>query len=219
MKFMIKCFEANYPESLGAVLVYKSPWIFHGRSILVPPCVSITWLTFLGIWKIIKGWLDPVVASKVHFTKTLEELEEFVEKKHIPKELGGNDDWIYHYVEPIPDENRLLTDDSARQQLSEKRAALVREYEATTQQWIRERAPAEATRTKRTQLTDRLRENYWEIDPYIRAKSLYDRTGMLREGGRVQYYGIPEKSPIAKETTSSIPNGPLAAPNRADDLD
>ena len=30
VKFMIKCFEANYPESLGSVLVHKSPWIFQG---------------------------------------------------------------------------------------------------------------------------------------------------------------------------------------------
>jgi CRAL/TRIO domain len=31
VKFMIKCFEANYPESLGAVLIHKSPWIFQGK--------------------------------------------------------------------------------------------------------------------------------------------------------------------------------------------
>lgn len=30
VKFMIKCFEANYPESLGAVLVHKAPWVFQG---------------------------------------------------------------------------------------------------------------------------------------------------------------------------------------------
>jgi hypothetical protein len=28
VKFMIKCFEANYPESLGVVLIHKAPWIF-----------------------------------------------------------------------------------------------------------------------------------------------------------------------------------------------
>lgn len=37
---MIKCFEANYPESLGVVLVHKSPWIFSSKdmpvSVLVP---------------------------------------------------------------------------------------------------------------------------------------------------------------------------------------
>lgn len=27
---MIKCFEANYPESLGSVLVHKAPWVFQG---------------------------------------------------------------------------------------------------------------------------------------------------------------------------------------------
>lgn len=32
VKFMIKCFEANYPESLGAVLVHNSPWLFQGLS-------------------------------------------------------------------------------------------------------------------------------------------------------------------------------------------
>lgn len=31
VKFMIKCFEANYPESLGAVLVHKAPWLFQGK--------------------------------------------------------------------------------------------------------------------------------------------------------------------------------------------
>lgn len=30
VKFMIQCFEANYPESLGVVLVHKAPWIFQG---------------------------------------------------------------------------------------------------------------------------------------------------------------------------------------------
>lgn len=47
VKFMIKCFEANYPESLGAVLVHKAPWVFQGLSF--PPAVfsapGHAWLT------------------------------------------------------------------------------------------------------------------------------------------------------------------------------
>ena len=31
VKFMIQCFEANYPESLGVVLVHNAPWIFQGN--------------------------------------------------------------------------------------------------------------------------------------------------------------------------------------------
>jgi hypothetical protein len=75
VRFMIKCFEANYPESLGAVLVHKAPFVFS------------------AIWNIIKGWLDPVVASKIHFTKHLEDLEQYIPRSQIMKELGGDEDW------------------------------------------------------------------------------------------------------------------------------
>lgn len=33
VKFMIQCFEANYPESLGVVLVHNAPWVFQGLSV------------------------------------------------------------------------------------------------------------------------------------------------------------------------------------------
>jgi hypothetical protein len=36
IKFIIKCFEANYPESLGAVLVHKAPWIFLSKPTTYP---------------------------------------------------------------------------------------------------------------------------------------------------------------------------------------
>lgn len=31
VKFIIKCFEANYPESLGAILIHNSPWVFKRK--------------------------------------------------------------------------------------------------------------------------------------------------------------------------------------------
>ena len=45
VKFMIKCFEANYPESLGAVLVHNAPWIFQGKEM---HCLSQTYLKRQG---------------------------------------------------------------------------------------------------------------------------------------------------------------------------
>ena len=36
VKFMIKCFEANYPESLGAVLIHKAPWLFSSSYPSIP---------------------------------------------------------------------------------------------------------------------------------------------------------------------------------------
>lgn len=31
MKFILKCFEANYPESLGIMLIHNAPWVFSGE--------------------------------------------------------------------------------------------------------------------------------------------------------------------------------------------
>ncbi|KAI4283191.1 MAG: hypothetical protein L6R38_002344 [Xanthoria sp. 2 TBL-2021] len=203
VKFMIKCFEANYPESLGVVLVHKSPWIFH------------------SIWNIIKGWLDPVVAKKIHFTKNIEELEQFIDKSHIIKELGGDDPWEYSYVEPNVDENQIMSDENTTNRLLEERAKVVKEYESATQAWISDSQNRKALQEKRNDLAERLRAGYWQLDPYVRARSLYDRTGMIRgsEGGVIQYYGKPETPNAPKPLIASPHNGPLPTEHRADDVD
>ena len=100
---MIKCFEANYPESLGAVLIHKAPWLFS------------------SIWSIIKGWLDPVVAAKIHFTKNREDLEKFIPPNQIMKELGGAEDWEYEYVEVKEGENNKMEDTATRDKLISER--------------------------------------------------------------------------------------------------
>ncbi|KAI4106264.1 MAG: hypothetical protein L6R37_002246 [Teloschistes peruensis] len=201
VKFMIKCFEANYPESLGVVLVHKSPWIFQ------------------SIWKIIKGWLDPVVASKVHFTQNLAELEQFIEKSHIIKELGGDDPWEYQYIEPSAGENEKMSDDDTGQRLLDERAGTVKEYESTTQEWIADAENGASLQQKRNELAERLRSGYWQLDPYLRSRSIYDRSGLIREGGVIQYYGKPETENAAKPLAASTQNGPLPAEHKADDLD
>lgn len=208
---MIKVFEANYPESLGVILIHKSPWIFQGTSPAHVPC-GVT-LTSLGIWTIIKGWLDPVVASKVHFTKSVEELEKYIERSHIIKELGGDDQWTYEYVEPRPDENERMEDSTTRDRLLDERAAIVKDFERLTQEWIQEPRGIEQ---KRTELAGRLRSGYWQLDPYIRARSLYDRTKVIQEGGRIQHYDAPR---AGVTTTTTAQNGPLPAQHRHDDLD
>ncbi|MCJ1288457.1 hypothetical protein MMC26_007815 [Xylographa opegraphella] len=171
VKFMIKCFEANYPESLGVVLVHKSPWVFQ------------------GIWTIIKGWLDPVVANKVHFTKTIDELSHFISLNHIPTELGGDDPWTFSYTEPQPDENERMKDDTTRHRLLDERATVVKDFENATQKWIRS-APQTDTgvEQKRNSLAEELRKGYWRLDPYLRARTWYDRTGIIKPGGIIDYY-------------------------------
>ena len=190
---MIKCFEANYPESLGVVLVHKSPWIFH------------------SIWKIIKGWLDPVVAGKVHFTRNLDELSEFIPLDHITQELGGKDFWKYEFTPPVAEENTKMEDHATRNKLNEERAKVVKEYESTTQQWLH--GKGNDVNGRRQALTEELRSGYWELDPYIRARTYYDRAGMISSGGKIQFYPPPAGM-------KSVANGrPIPAGHVEDDVD
>lgn len=166
VKFMIKCFEANYPESLGSVLVYKSPWVFQ------------------GIWKVIRGWLDPVVANKVHFASSVDDLQQWIPRSQISKELGGLEDYTYKYPEPVEGENKRMEDTAAKDSIKSERAELVKSYESETASW----ASGEDSGEGRTRLAQRISENYWRLDPYVRARSLYDRSGVIGEGGKINFY-------------------------------
>lgn len=67
MQFLVKAFEAYYPETLGTLVIHKAPWIFG------------------GIWRALRPLLDPVVASKFVFTRTDEELFEIVHPDQLLK--------------------------------------------------------------------------------------------------------------------------------------
>ncbi|KAL4959441.1 CRAL-TRIO domain-containing protein [Aspergillus stella-maris] len=175
VKFMIKCFEANYPESLGVVLIHKAPWLFS------------------SIWSVIKGWLDPVVAAKIQFTKNAADLEEFIPKSRIITELEGDEKWEYKYIEPQEGENAKLKDTAKRDELVAQRQELAKELQDSTVSWIlasrkKDGDNAKDVAQKRKGLIERLRAHYWTMDPYVRAPSLYDRLNVLQGGGKIEFY-------------------------------
>ncbi|KAF1946443.1 CRAL/TRIO domain-containing protein [Clathrospora elynae] len=186
VKFMIKCFEANYPESLGTVLVYHAPWVFN------------------AIWSIVRGWLDPVVAGKVHFAKNLDELSHYIPRSQIPTELGGDEKWEYVYPEPVPGENDKMTEEGPKQALQSERQVIVDKYETSVLEWVHsgDAAEADERRKERDAVAEELRQNYWKLDPYVRARTLYDRMGVLQDGGKLEFYGKAPASTKAAETSA-----------------
>jgi len=171
VRFMIKMFEAHYPESLGICLVHKAPWVFQ------------------GIWSIIKGWLDPVVASKIHFTRSVEELEEFIPRSQILKELGGDEDWEYNYIEPVEGEDDLLNDTTRLEKLQAERDDIANKYEDLTKAWINaEGEESDRVKNQRTGLAKKLDVGYWSMDRHLRGRTFYDRTGVLQQDGTLTFY-------------------------------
>ncbi|KAL4778810.1 hypothetical protein BJX76DRAFT_342398 [Aspergillus varians] len=197
VKFMIKCFEANYPECLGVVLIHKAPWIFS------------------SIWNVIKGWLDPVVAAKIKFTKNSEELEQFISKSRIITELGGDEKWEYKYVEPKEGENTTIKDTGKRDELVAQRRQIANELQGLTVAWIlanrkKEESNAKEAAEKRKDLIERLRAQYWQLDPYVRCTGLYDRLNMLQGGGKIEFYPEANKENEAPKENGTAPTGQAA---------
>jgi hypothetical protein len=164
VKFIIDCFQENYPESLGAMIFYNAPWIFS------------------SFWKMINGILDPVVAAKVHFITGAKALEELIPRENILKELGGEEDWEYEYVEPVAGENDKLNDTAARDIILAERNSLGADLFSLTTQWI---ADPKTDLGIRDQVVEKLRKNYWDLDPYVRARTVLDRTGVIKGDGTV----------------------------------
>ncbi|KAH8812285.1 CRAL-TRIO domain-containing protein [Xylogone sp. PMI_703] len=173
VKFLIQVFEARYPETLGVVLVHNAPFIF--------------W----GIWKIIRPWLDPVIASKIHFTRNNNELTNFISPENLQTCYGGQDTWEYKYIELEPGENERMESEK-KPKLQAERNELIHQFEQLTVQWVGlspESPAAKERESERKDVAKQLYSNYWKLDPYIRAKTYYHRAGVIDALGEVDLKG------------------------------
>ncbi len=135
-----------------------------------------------AIWSIVKGLLDPVVANKIRFANSESELAQFLPRTEILKELGGGSSWQYEYIEPRAEENCKLKDAETREILLAHRAEIVSRFESITSRWTLNQLN-DLERREREAIAKELELDYWTCDPYIRAKTIYDRTGYIDGGG------------------------------------
>lgn len=116
-------------------------------------------------------------------------MEEFIEPSKLAKELGGDEEWEYQYIEPVDGENDLMRDEKAKNDLVAARSALVKDMESATLAWLGDDETNVAdAKLKREEIAGLLKSNYWKLDAYVRARSLYDRQGVIGEGGSVNWY-------------------------------
>ncbi|KAL5363309.1 CRAL-TRIO domain-containing protein [Aspergillus floccosus] len=189
VKFLIDCFQANYPESLGVMLIHNAPWVFS------------------GIWKIIKGWMDPVIVSKVDFTYTAKDLEKHIAPEQLVKELGGQDQYEYEFVEPTDGENEKMADVTTRDALLAEREKIGEDLLRVTAEWIdavkeKDSEKVSSAKQRRHQVIGNMRLNYWKLDPYVRGRGHLDRVGVIREGGKISFH--PEAEPEETHETKAL---------------
>ncbi|SSD59175.1 related to Phosphatidylinositol transfer protein CSR1 [Saccharomycodes ludwigii] len=162
VKFLIECFEAHYPECLSKFIIHKAPWVFN------------------SIWSIIKNWLDPVVASKFIFTKGHKDLLKYIALEHIPEYLSGGDKYNYHYQAPgnWDELDSKLNDHETRDLLISKRDEIIGRFIYNTVQWIE--TGEDGFFKERLKIGEEFKNNYIELDPYLRSRSYYDWENLLK---------------------------------------
>ncbi|KAL4919204.1 hypothetical protein BDW62DRAFT_200085 [Aspergillus aurantiobrunneus] len=191
VKFIIRCFETYYPECLGVLLIHNAPRVFN------------------GVWKIIKPWMDPRIVERIKFTRTVADLETYIHRDQILAELGGDEDWEYEYVEPEADENQAMADFATRDTLLAERQSIGEDFLSATSRWIeasRAGSPMDlhAAIAHREQTARQIRVNYWDLDPYVRARNFLDRTGVIQEGGVIDMYPSPRPSLPVQIRTAKV---------------
>ena len=166
VKYLVTVFEAYYPESLGRIIIHGAPFVF--------------W----GVWKVIEPWLDPVVASKVRFTRKDQDLLEYIPANHLPTQYkGGLNKFKYSYPHAKAGENKSMEDTETKERLVAEWKSTFWKFEALTREWIKV-GTKEATSTRseaeieaeREQIAKDLRVAFFKMDPYIRARNMFHRS-------------------------------------------
>ncbi|KAJ2402965.1 hypothetical protein GGI23_000330 [Coemansia sp. RSA 2559] len=153
--------EHYYPECLGLVLIYNASWVFY------------------SLWKILRPLLDPVVASKVQFATTAEELHRFIAPQNLPKAFnGGLDSFEFKYDLPKEDENKAMYDTEKREAAMRARDAACAAFESATDKWD-DNGRAEAAQALIAASRD--------LDKHVRARTMYHRAGVIDDACNVEW--------------------------------
>ncbi|KAJ3383453.1 hypothetical protein HDU92_004206 [Lobulomyces angularis] len=174
VKFLLSCFEAYYPESLGLILILNAPSVFN------------------GCFMMIKGWLDPVVASKIKFVSS-KEICSYIDKSKLPgvilKHLKTSGEeveeeelskaFVYEYNEASEEEveklEKLRSDKEREDKVFDDFKKCGLDFYKVTEQWAKSEMEDKSLTEKRELAIMKLRESYKELVPFVRSKSHYHR--------------------------------------------
>ncbi|KAI8973447.1 CRAL-TRIO domain-containing protein [Mycotypha africana] len=163
VKFLVSCFEAYYPETLGCCLIHKAPWVFS------------------TVWTLITPLLDPVVASKIHFTKDCKELTNYVDITALPGNITGEKDKKTMdeavKIDPVAPGKLGKPDTPAYHEYQE----MVNDYEDETSEWAKTKSTDNdnVQNTRRIELAKQYRVTRFKAELDMRGPTSYQAKGLL----------------------------------------
>ncbi|KAI8987593.1 CRAL-TRIO domain-containing protein [Mycotypha africana] len=162
VKFLVNCFQAYYPETLGLCCVHKAPWVFT------------------KIWNLITPILDPVVASKILFTKDVNELEKHIDKDCLPVIITGDESRpaLDDLKAPREAEPGCLSPHEADPRMQAYHN-MIKEYEAATQQWAKSSASGAEDAMDRLKLAQQYRLTRIKAEKLLRGETSYHVKGLI----------------------------------------
>lgn len=99
-------------------------------------------------------------------------------------------DWDWEYIEPQPNENDLLKDTETRDAIQKELNEITSKYVEVTKEWIKA-GDTDDTAPKLTHqrevLGKQIRLKQFQLNPYVRAVTCYQRAGIHHEDGTVHW--------------------------------
>jgi hypothetical protein len=164
-KFLINLLQNYYAESLGLVLIINSSLLFN------------------SCWYIIRPWLDPVVESKIHFIKHIDDLNKYIDPSNLPKRLNGTQP-DFNYT-PSNEEDQFMLN-TIRKDFNGKTKAFIYHKQSSinylqiTLQWAKTK-DENSIIEQRKKATKQLSDAFIQLIPYIQTKTYYHRIGLINE--------------------------------------
>ncbi|KAJ1823999.1 phosphatidylinositol transfer protein csr1 [Coemansia sp. RSA 2671] len=155
IKTLVTMINETYPQSFSATVMFVNSWLFT------------------GIWKLVRSWLDPIVAKRSFIAKDVEQLSAFVDPSQIMSDMGGALKEQYSFGLPTGDDNALMLDVEGRRKAEDALKEAVAAFDKETGVWISGSGSYDAQ--SRIEAAARFSDAALGLDPYIRARFTTER--------------------------------------------
>lgn len=142
-------------------MIHKAPWVFS------------------TIWNLITPLLDPVVASKIHFTRDLKELTNYIELAALPGFISGDtkkktlDEATD--IEPVMPGTLATPTTPAYQDYQD----MIKEFQIETTEWTKKKSTEEGDNGVRHELAKQYRHARVKAEKDIRGPTGYQAKGLV----------------------------------------